>query len=393
MQLRPLILLGITASMVSGVALGVLGYRAWLAPPPTSDTAKMFDRVLTEVQESYVEEIPRETLVSNALRGMLHDLDRHSVFLEAKDWDTLKSETTGNFGGVGIELGFRDGVFTVVTPMAGTPAEAAGIRAGDRILEIDATPAGDLALPEMVERLRGEPGSTVQLRIESSEDTSPRSIELVRDIIHINSVSARQLEPGYGYVRINQFRVETGEEFSAALTELNAEAGGNLKGLVLDLRNNPGGVLQASVAVADSLLGQGLIVYTQGRQPSRQIKFKAAREDQLDGAPVVVLINGGSASAAEVVAGALQDHGRARLLGSRSYGKGSVQTVVELDGDAAIKLTTAHYYTPNGRNIHEQGIEPDVSLKDDPSPDDDEAVIGEALSLLKAGEDDLQARS
>jgi carboxyl-terminal processing protease len=144
MQLRPLILLGITASMVSGVALGVLGYRAWLAPPPTSDTAKMFDRVLTEVQESYVEEIPRDTLVSNALRGMLHDLDRHSVFLEAKDWDTLKSETTGNFGGVGIELGFRDGVFTVVTPMAGTPAEAAGIRAGDRILEIDATPAGDL---------------------------------------------------------------------------------------------------------------------------------------------------------------------------------------------------------------------------------------------------------
>lgn len=393
MQVRPFILLGITASMVSGVALGVLGYRAWLAPPPISDTAQMFDRVLTEVQESYVEEIPKEDLFSNALRGMLRDLDRHSVFLAASDWDTLKSETTGNFGGVGIELGFRDGVFTVVTPMAGTPAEAAGIRAGDRILEIDATPAGELALPEMVQRLRGEPGSIVQLRIESTEDTPPRNVELVRDIIHINSVNARELEPGYGYIRINQFRVETGEEFSSALTDLNAKAGGVLKGLVLDLRNNPGGVLQASVAVADSLLGEGLIVYTQGRQPSRQIKFKAAREDQLQGAPVVVLINGGSASAAEVVAGALQDHGRARLLGSRSYGKGSVQTVVELDGEAAIKLTTAHYYTPNGRNIHEHGIEPDVPLEDDPSPDDDETVIGAALNVLKTGEEQLQARS
>ncbi|MGA0838397.1 MAG: S41 family peptidase, partial [Pseudomonadales bacterium] len=254
MHLRPLILLGITASMVSGVALGVLGYRAWLAPPLTSDTAKMFDRVLTEVQASYVEDVPREDLVSNALRGMLRDLDRHSVFLEPKAWDTLKSETTGNFGGVGIELGFRDGVFTVVTPMSGTPAEAAGIRAGDRILEIDDTPVGGLALPEMVERLRGEPGSVVQLRIESSDDSAPRDVELVRDIIHINSVNARLLEPGYGYVRINQFRVETGDEFSAALAELAAKTRGPLKGLVLDLRNNPRGVLQATVAVADSLL-------------------------------------------------------------------------------------------------------------------------------------------
>ncbi|MGA1370033.1 MAG: S41 family peptidase [Pseudomonadales bacterium] len=393
MHLRPLILLGITASMVSGVALGVLGYRAWLAPPLTSDTAKMFDRVLTEVQASYVEDVPREDLVSNALRGMLRDLDRHSVFLEPKAWDTLKSETTGNFGGVGIELGFRDGVFTVVTPMSGTPAEAAGIRAGDRILEIDDTPVGGLALPEMVERLRGEPGSVVQLRIESSDDSAPRDVELVRDIIHINSVNARLLEPGYGYVRINQFRVETGDEFSAALAELAAKTRGPLKGLVLDLRNNPGGVLQASVAVADSLLDHGLIVYTQGRQPSRKIRFKAANEDELAGAPVVVLINGGSASAAEVVAGALQDHGRARLLGSRSYGKGSVQTVVEIDGEAAIKLTTAHYYTPKGRNIHEQGIEPDLPLEDDPSPEDDEAVIDQALSVLKAAGDTLQARS
>jgi carboxyl-terminal processing protease len=317
------------------------------------------------------------------------------VFLDTGAWDDLQSETTGEFGGVGIELGMVEDRFTVIAPIAGTPAEEAGLLPGDRIVELDHEPLAGQPLPDVVKRLRGEPGSMVHLRIERPEASEPWDVELMRSLIHVESVSARLLEPGYGYVRITQFQVQTGDEFADALQDLNQQAGGKLRGLILDLRNNPGGVLQASVAVADALLTDGLIVYTEGRQPSSVLKFRAARNDLLDGAPVAVLINEGSASAAEVVAGALQDHGRAVLIGTRSYGKGSVQSVVQVTDDEAIKLTTAYYYTPNGRNIHHSGIEPDIErapTAKELAEGDDQQLFAEALDVLRGSGEGLHAR-
>jgi carboxyl-terminal processing protease len=395
MRPHPLVLFGVLLSMVSGIGLGVMGYRAWLQPDPRDDHAELFERILHEVQESYVDEVPREQLFHDALRGMLHQLDEHSEYLDTEDWDDLQSETTGQFGGVGIELGLVDDYFTVVAPMAETPAEYAGLQPGDRILELDHTPLAGADLPDVVKRLRGDPGTLVHLRIQRPQLDAPWDVELERALIAVDSVTARLLEPGYGYVRIAQFQVQTGDEFTAALERLLAESGGRLKGLVLDLRNNPGGVLQASVAVADALLSEGLIVYTEGRQPSSQIKFHAAQNDLLDGAPVAVLINAGSASAAEVVAGALQDHGRAVLIGTRSYGKGSVQSVLPVTELDAIKLTTAYYYTPNGRNIHHAGIEPDIAREtaaEKASPETDRQLLSDALAVLKGSSGPLHAR-
>ena len=395
MKPRPLILIGIIASMVSGVGLGVIGYRTWFPPQPDSPYAEVFERMLQEVHQNYVDEVPKEELVHNALRGMLRDLDSHSVYLDTRAWDNLQSETTGEFGGVGIELGLVDGQFTVITPIAGTPAEEAGLQPGDRILELDYEALADQPLPDVVKRLRGEPGTLVHLRLERADAPEPWDVELMRGLVHVNSVTARLLEPGYGYVRIAQFQVQTGDEFVKALRDLVVQAGGPLQGLVLDLRNNPGGVLQASVAVADALLTEGLIVYTEGRQRSSQLKFRAARNDELGGAPVVVLINEGSASAAEVVAGALQDHGRAVLIGTRSYGKGSVQSVVQVSADDAIKLTTAYYYTPNGRNIHRAGIEPDIErapTAEELAVGDDQSLLLEAVAVLKGNGEGLHAR-
>lgn len=386
MKPRFLIQVGIIASMVSGVGLGVIGYRAWFHQPAESDYAQVFDRILSEVHQNYVDEVPKERLVHNALRGMLRNLDNHSVYLDHSDWDNLQSETTGEYGGVGIELGVVDDQLTVVAPIAGTPADEAGLRAGDRILEMDHEPLAGTPLPDAVQRMRGEPGTLVHLRIQRDDAKEPWDVELVRSLVHVSSVTARLLEPGYGYVRIAQFQVQTGDEFAAAVEDLGRQSGGKLQGLVLDLRNNPGGVLQASVAVADAILREGLIVYTEGRQPSSQLEFRAARNDLLDGAPVAVLINEGSASAAEVVAGALQDHGRAVLIGTRSYGKGSVQSVVQVSDDEAIKLTTAYYYTPNGRNIHHAGIEPDIERApsaEELAEGDDAALLSEAVSVLK----------
>jgi len=395
MKPRPIILLGIITSMVSGVGLGVIGYRTWLEQDTPSDHARVFERILREVHESYVDEVPEEELVHNALRGMLRDLDSHSVYLDTDDWDELQSETIGEFGGVGIELGLVDEFFTVVAPIAGTPAEEAGLQPGDRILELDHAALAGRDLHDVVKQLRGEPGTSVHLRLERPEVTAPWDVELIRGLIAVDSVTYRMLEPGYGYVRIIQFQVQTGEEFSDALTDLIGQSGGALQGLVLDLRNNPGGVLQASVAVVDALLSEGLIVYTEGRQRSSQLKFRAANEDLLEGAPIAVLINEGSASAAEVVAGALQDHGRAVLIGTRSYGKGSVQSVVQISDAEAIKLTTAYYFTPKGRNIHHSGIQPDIERPPAPegaTPGAEAQLFAEAVDVLKHGGEGLHAR-
>ena len=382
MQLRPLTLIGIVLSMVSGISLGITGYHVWLDLRGESPEAQAFDEVLNQVQASYVDEVDRQDLVSSALKGMLDDLDGHSNYLDQHDYHELQAETDGRFGGIGVELGLVDEFFTVITPLDDTPAARAGLVSGDRIIALDGETLRGAKLVDVIDQLRGEPGSQVTLTLVRQEQEEPLEVTLTRAEISIASVKSDLLEPGYGYIRISQFQSKTGEEFDQALAALIEENEGALDGLVLDLRNNPGGVLQASVSVADSFLTEGLIVYTEGRLPSSHLRYRASGRDALGGKPVVVLINSGSASAAEIVAGALQDHARAKLLGSRSYGKGSVQSVMPLSGDRALKLTTAYYYTPNGRTIHKTGIEPDVSFDFEGHPDDQD-VMSEALALLK----------
>ncbi|MEM8767039.1 MAG: S41 family peptidase [Pseudomonadota bacterium] len=381
MQLRPITLIGIVMSMVTGIALGITGYHSWLDYRGESAESQTFEEVLNQVHESYVDEVDRRELVSSALRGMLDDLDDHSNYLDTRDYEDLQDETNGRFGGVGVELGLVDDFFTVIAPLDDTPASRAGLASGDRIIALNEEPLRGRKLMEVVDMLRGEPGSDVNVSVLRPEAETSFDVTLTRAEIRIASVRSRMIEPGYGYVRISQFQASTAEEFRDALDDLIDEDEEPLAGLILDLRNNPGGVLQASVSVADAFLTDGLIVYTEGRLPSSHLKYRASGRDALEGAPVVVLINSGSASAAEIVAGALQDHDRAELLGATSYGKGSVQSVMPLSGDRALKLTTAYYYTPKGRTIHRQGIEPDVSYE----PADDDALMNEALAILKTG--------
>ena len=383
MQLRPITLIGIVLSMVSGIGLGITGYHAWLDYQDESPEAQAFDEVLNQVYASYVSEVDRRKLMSSALRGMLDGLDPHSNYLDPSEYDHLQEETNGRFGGIGVELGLVDDFFTVIAPIDDTPASRAGLKSGDRIIELDQASLNGRKLMDVVEMLRGTPGSKIELTVARQDVPEPFPVSLTRDEISIASVKGSLLEPGYAYIRISQFQSGTGEEFGRVLKSLAKENQQDLEGLILDLRNNPGGVLQASVSVADTFLTDGLIVYTEGRLPSSHLKYRASGRDALAGKPIVVLINGGSASAAEIVAGALQDHQRAQLLGGTSYGKGSVQSVMPLSGDRAIKLTTAYYYTPSGRSIHHKGIEPDVPFDFDGQPDDKKAM-DEALALLKS---------
>ncbi len=382
MHLRPITLIGIVLSMVTGIALGISGYHKWLDFRGESPESQAFDEVLNQVHSSYVNEVDRRTLVSSALRGMLDELDDHSNYLDERDYADLQDETNGRFGGIGVELGLVDEYFTVIAPLDDTPAAVAGLKPGDRIVALDSESLAGRKLMEVVALLRGEPGSDVDLTIDRDAEDS-FDVTLTRAEITVASVRSKLIEPGYGYVRISQFQSDTAREFNRALEQLADENEQELDGLILDLRNNPGGVLQASVSVADTFLSDGLIVYTEGRLPSSHLKYRASGRDALAGKPIVVLINAGSASAAEIVAGALQDHDRAKLLGVTSYGKGSVQSVMPLTGDRALKLTTAYYYTPNGRTIHKAGIEPDVVFEDG---DNESALMAEALALLKKEE-------
>lgn len=389
MTLRPITLIGIVISMVTGIAMGISGYRTWVVADSESRYAHTFDEVLSQVYDSYVAKVDKQDLVDSALKGMLHHLDNHSDFLTSNDYHDLQAETTGQFGGIGIELGLVDDYFTVIAPLDDTPASEAGLSAGDRLTQINHDSLKGKRLIEVVSMLRGEPGTSIALQV-TRADEPPRDVQLTRRIIEIDSVRSQLLEPGYGYIRISQFQTATSDEFSDAINALMDESNNDLKGLILDLRNNPGGLLQSSVAVADAFLKDGLIVYTEGRLPSSHLKYRASGDDLLNGAPLVVLINEGSASAAEIVAGALQDHARAKLLGSKSYGKGSVQSVMPIDGDQAVKLTTAYYFTPNGRSIHNVGIEPDVQFEPeipyepaDTVDRDQDQMLSAALDLLK----------
>ncbi|KEF30509.1 Carboxyl-terminal protease [Marinobacter nitratireducens] len=327
------------------------------------DDLRKFTEVFSRIKDAYVEEVDDTQLLESAIKGMLSDLDPHSTYLAPKDYEELEESTSGEFGGLGIEVGMENGFVKVISPIDDTPASKAGVQAGDLIIKLDEKPVKGMGLEEAVQLMRGKPGTILTLTIMREGETGPIEIDVERDVIKVTSVKSRMIDNGYGYVRITQFQADTGGQFRQALDKLEDEHGSDLDGLVIDLRNNPGGVLQAAVETADSLLEEGLIVYTEGRIQSSRLRFSAKAGDVMEGTPIVVLINGGSASASEILAGALQDHQRAVIMGTQSFGKGSVQTVIPLDETHAIKMTTARYYTPNGRSIQATGIEPDILVR------------------------------
>jgi len=321
---------------------------------------KTFSEVYGRIRQDYVEPVADSKLLEDAIRGMLAGLDPHSAYLDQEQYNELKVGTTGQFGGLGIEVGMENGFVKVIAPIDDTPAQKAGIKAGDLIIRLDDKPVKGMNLNDAVKLMRGEPGSEIVLTVVREGLEQPLKIKIVRDVIKVKSVKSRLLEDGYGYVRITSFQSKTGDNVVEAVNELRK--GGDLKGVVLDLRNNPGGVLNAAVAVSDAFLDSGLVVYTDGRIEDSKMKFNATPGDILKGAPIVVLINAGSASASEIVAGALQDHKRAIIMGEKTFGKGSVQTILPTSSGGAVKLTTARYYTPSGRSIQAEGIAPDVAI-------------------------------
>lgn len=321
-----------------------------------------FSDIFARIKSDYVEKVEDKELLQNAIRGMLSGLDPHSTYLDPDEYRELKIGTTGQFGGLGIQVGLEDGFIKVISPIDDTPAFHAGIKAGDLIIRLNDKPIKGMSLNEAVNIMRGKPGTKITLTIVRDEETEPLNIVIKRAIIKVKSVKSRLLEKDYGYVRVSTFQSRTAHHLLEAINNLKKENKNKLKGLVFDLRNNPGGVLNAAADVSDLFLEDGLIVYTKGRVKNSYFEFKAKPGDAINGAPIVVLINEGSASASEIVAGALQDHKRAVLMGTKSFGKGSVQTIQELRNGGAVKFTTARYFTPLGRSIQAEGIEPDITL-------------------------------
>ena len=319
-----------------------------------------FTEVFSKVKSDYVEPVDDQKLIEDAIRGMLNGLDPHSAFLNTSEFSDLKIGTTGQFGGLGIEVGMENGFVKVISPIDDTPAARAGVKASDLIIKLDDKSVKGMTLNEAVKVMRGKPNTAIDLTIVRDGEPKPLVITITREIIRVKSVKNRMLEPGYGYVRITNFQSRTTTDLLKAISDLQKEE--RLKGMVLDLRNNPGGVLNGAVGVSDAFIDNGLIVYTEGRLDDSSHRYLATPGDSLNGAPLVVLVNGGSASASEIVAGAIQDHKRGIILGTKSFGKGSVQTIQELRNGSAVKLTTARYFTPNGRSIQATGIEPDIKL-------------------------------
>lgn len=353
------IFVGVSASLTGGVLAGKTTDSNGLA----LDQLRNFSDIFTRIKTDYVEDIDDKTLLEHAIRGMLSGLDPHSSYLDADEYKELKIGTTGQFGGLGIQVSMDGGFVIVISPIDDTPAFKAGIEAGDLIIRLDDTSVKGLSLNEAVKIMRGKPGTDIELTIIREGESKPLSIKVTRDIIKVKSVKSRMLDPGYGYVRISNFQSRTGPQLLKAINKLKKEHEGELNGLIIDLRNNPGGVLNAAAEVSDLFIDKGKLVYTEGRLENSHFEFNAKPGDILDGAPVVVLINGGSASASEIVAGALQDHNRAVVMGSKSFGKGSVQTIQELRSGGAVKLTTARYFTPSGRSIQGEGITPDIIIE------------------------------
>jgi carboxyl-terminal processing protease len=328
------------------------------------ESIELFTDVMAIIKKSYVEDVDTKKLVYGAINGMLSSLDPHSSFMSPDTYKEMKIDTKGAFGGLGIEISVKDGVLTVISPIEDTPAFKAGIKSGDMILKIDDKFTKDLNINDAVKRMRGPKGTKVILTIMREGFEKPNEFSLVRDIIQVKSVRSNLMDSGYGYVRIAQFQEKTDEDLSKALKTMKEENKGELKGLVLDMRNDPGGLLDQAVKVADHFVPEGqMIVYTEGREKDSKMQFLAKKGGKEPNYPIVVLINGGSASASEIVAGALQDHKRAIILGTQSFGKGSVQTIIPLSDDSGLRLTTARYYTPKGRSIQAKGITPDITVE------------------------------
>jgi len=359
----------ITAGAILGASL-IFGQMVFADNPSSNDRPdiplnelRTFSEIFGRIKNNYVEPVEDKELLQNAIRGMLSGLDPHSTYLDLEDFKSLREGTSGEFGGLGIEVAMEDGFVRVVSPIDDTPAAEGGVLAGDLIIRLDDTPVKGLALRDAVDIMRGKPGTDLLLTIIRDGEDKPLKITLTRAIIKVKSVKHKTLSPGYGYVRISTFQQRTGEALNEAIDQLKKDNEGTLKGLVLDLRNNPGGLLNAAVDVSDAFITNGMIVYTDGRIPDSKQEFTAKPRDVLNGAPLVVLVNGGSASASEIVAGALQDHHRAVILGTKTFGKGSVQTVMPLTDSTAVKMTTARYFTPSGRSIQAEGIVPDITVE------------------------------
>ncbi len=358
------LIIGVTLGISLAIGQGVFAEKSAnkSAGALPLNELRTFTEVFARIKKDYVEEVSDKTLLENAIRGMLSGLDPHSSYLDPEHFKELQVGTTGEFGGLGIEVGMEDGFVKVISPIDDTPAQRAGVKAGDLIIRLDEKPVKGMTLHDAVKIMRGKVGTEITLTIIREGEEKPLKITITRDVIKVKSVRSKDLGDGFGYVRISQFQSHTGENLTEAIDKLKKDNGGKLEGMVLDLRNNPGGVLNAAVEVSDAFLDSGLIVFTKGRIADSEMKFSATPRRLLDGAPLVVLVNGGSASASEIVAGALQDHKRAVIMGSRTFGKGSVQTILPLNEKTALKLTTARYYTPSGRSIQAEGITPDIVL-------------------------------
>ena len=349
---------------ILGLTIGLeRSHKVLALPNSIYEDLKVFTEVLGLVQKEYVEETNSKDLVYGAIKGMLETLDPHSAFMTPAMYKEMQEETRGRFEGIGIEITIREGVLTVVSAIEDTPAFKAGILAGDQILKIEGEPTKNLTLMDSVKRLRGPKGTKVTITIMREGFAKPRDFTLVREIIPVRSVRYELLEKHYGYIRLSQFQEKTDSEFEKAMKALEEENKGALKGLILDLRNNPGGLLDQAVKVANHFIESGLIVSVRGKREDQRMKFQAHPEGTINHSPLVVLVNGGSASGSEIVAGAIQDHGRGILIGTQTFGKGSVQTIFPLKDGSGLRLTTARYYTPNGRSIQARGIVPDIVVR------------------------------
>ncbi len=344
----------------------------------------LFTSVLNKVQKDYVEPVSTKKLIYGALKGMISSLDPHSGFMTPNEYKDLEVSTQGQFGGVGMTITLKNGILTVISPIEDTPAAKAGIEPGDKIIMIDGKPTNDLTLEQDLDMIRGPSGTKVRITVIREGLKQPKIFDLTREIIKIKSVKYDVIDGHYGYIRIIQFQETTNSELQKALDEIHKKTGNDVEGVILDLRNNPGGLLDQAVAVASRFIKSGLIVYTKGRLPDQQLKFMASGKNVEPDYPIVALINGGTASASEIVAGALQDHKRAIIVGTPSFGKGSVQTIIPLEDGSALRLTTALYYTPNGKSIQAEGIQPNITMHEE------KIVEEESQNIFGVKEKDLE---
>ena len=360
------IILLLTLMFLAGSLLIIKDNNAYAAKTSLPlNQLQAFSEVYLKIKQNYVQDISDKELFDNAIKGMLECLDPHSTFLNEKDFKDLQIGTKGEFGGLGIEVTMEDGFVKVITPIDDTPAYKAGVKAGDLIIEINKKSVKGQSLNQAVDQMRGKIGSPILLTIARKGETGPLEIKIIRAKIVVKSVKYELIDNNYGYIRISSFQNKTGNNLYDAISNLKKEAKGNIKGFVLDMRNNPGGVLGAAVDVSDAFIkGKKKLVFTKGKTANAIYEFNSNNTDLAEGKPIVVLINGGSASASEIVAGALQDHNRAVIMGTQSFGKGSVQTILPITSKTAVKITTARYYTPNGRSIQAKGITPDIIVKD-----------------------------